>query len=172
MAYLCVTSIAGNATSALRHFIPMDICKFLHRRMCPCHMCVWSDLRVIKALTVFLPAPSVKPDPPSDVSVRQEEGQEMRMTVNWSLPISWMPHDHYYKLIYEIQYRPLKSSFWQVRAGRQIEFLSKHCWCVCVHFSHFSSSMHCWLFWPETIKHLSDVSVMCVHLDVFLYVPM
>ncbi|XP_031155135.1 interleukin-6 receptor subunit alpha isoform X2 [Sander lucioperca] len=81
MAYLCVTSIAGNATSALRHFIPMDI---------------------------------LKPDPPSDVSVRQEEGQEMRMTVNWSLPISWMPHDHYYKLIYEIQYRPLKSSFWQI----------------------------------------------------------
>uniref|UniRef100_A0A8C9YE85 Interleukin 6 receptor n=1 Tax=Sander lucioperca TaxID=283035 RepID=A0A8C9YE85_SANLU len=77
MAYLCVTSIAGNATSALRHFIPMDI---------------------------------LKPDPPSDVSVRQEEGQEMRMTVNWSLPISWI-------------------------------------------------SMHCWLFWPETIKHLSDVSI-------------
>uniref|UniRef100_A0A8C9YFY7 Interleukin 6 receptor n=1 Tax=Sander lucioperca TaxID=283035 RepID=A0A8C9YFY7_SANLU len=91
MAYLCVTSIAGNATSALRHFIPMDI---------------------------------LKPDPPSDVSVRQEEGQEMRMTVNWSLPISWMPHDHYYKLIYEIQYRPLKSSFWQVRAGRQIDDVS------------------------------------------------
>ncbi|XP_078109046.1 interleukin-6 receptor subunit alpha isoform X1 [Sander vitreus] len=81
MAYLCVTSIAGNATSALQHFIPMDI---------------------------------LKPDPPSDVSVRQEEGQEMRMTVSWSLPISWMPHDHYYKLIYEIQYRPLKSSFWQI----------------------------------------------------------
>ncbi|XP_059195157.1 interleukin-6 receptor subunit alpha [Centropristis striata] len=77
MAYLCVTGIAGNATSDLLHFIPMTI---------------------------------LKPDPPSDVSVRQEEGQETRMKVTWSLPISWKSHDNFYQLIYEIKYRPLMSS--------------------------------------------------------------
>ncbi|XP_034731133.1 interleukin-6 receptor subunit alpha isoform X2 [Etheostoma cragini] len=80
MVYLCVTSIAGNATSPLQYFTPMGI---------------------------------LKPDPPSDVSVQQEEGQE-RMRVSWNLPISWMPQDHFYKLLYEIKYRPLISSFWQI----------------------------------------------------------
>lgn len=79
MAYLCVTSIAGNATSDLMHFIPLGI---------------------------------LKPNPPSDVSVQQEEGQKTRMTVTWSLPISWKSQDSYYELIYEIKYRPLKSSFY------------------------------------------------------------
>ncbi|KAK5862288.1 hypothetical protein PBY51_017699 [Eleginops maclovinus] len=81
MAYLCVTSIAGNATSSLLSFMPLNI---------------------------------LKPDPPSGVSVRQEEGQAMRMTVTWSLPISWKSQDSFYELIHEIKYRPLKSfDHWQ-----------------------------------------------------------
>ncbi|XP_045901591.1 interleukin-6 receptor subunit alpha [Micropterus dolomieu] len=77
MAYLCVTSIAGNATSALLQFMPLDI---------------------------------LKPDPPSHVSVRQEEGQEKRLTVTWSFPGSWKRQDKYYDLIYEVKYKPLMSS--------------------------------------------------------------
>lgn len=78
MAYLCVTSITGNATSALLEFTP------------------WSIL---------------KPDPPSNVMVRQVEGHETRMTVTWNLPTSWKQQDNYYDLTYEIKYRPAKSSF-------------------------------------------------------------
>lgn len=80
------------------------------------------DLKHFEAkLTIFLPAPSVKPDPPSNVSVQQEEGQETKMKVTWSLPTSWKSHDNFYELIYEIKYRPLISPFEQdqVRAGRQ-----------------------------------------------------
>ncbi|XP_029308039.1 LOW QUALITY PROTEIN: interleukin-6 receptor subunit alpha [Cottoperca gobio] len=85
MAYLCVTSVEGNATSSLLSFIPLNI---------------------------------LKPDPPSDVSVRKEEGQETRMTVSWNLPKSWKSQDRYYELIYEIKYRPLKSSldYWQIQS--------------------------------------------------------
>uniref|UniRef100_A0A3Q3VT65 Fibronectin type-III domain-containing protein n=1 Tax=Mola mola TaxID=94237 RepID=A0A3Q3VT65_MOLML len=77
VAYLCVTSVAGNATSNLLTFTPMSI---------------------------------LKPDPPSNVSVRQEEGQEKRLKVTWSLPTSWKSHDYYYDLIYELKYRPLSST--------------------------------------------------------------
>ncbi|TNN75742.1 Interleukin-6 receptor subunit alpha [Liparis tanakae] len=88
MAYLCVTSIAGNATSALLHFLPLSI---------------------------------LKPDPPSDVTVQQEEGQEMRMTVTWSLPNSWKSQESFYVLNYEIKYRPLKSSLYhgQIQAVKE-----------------------------------------------------
>ncbi|XP_056299901.1 interleukin-6 receptor subunit alpha isoform X2 [Pseudoliparis swirei] len=88
MAYLCVTSIAGNATSALLHFLPLSI---------------------------------LKPDPPSDVTVQQEEGQEMRMTVTWSLPNSWKSQESFYVLNYEIKYRPLKSSLYhgQIQAVKK-----------------------------------------------------
>ncbi|XP_044216413.1 interleukin-6 receptor subunit alpha isoform X1 [Thunnus albacares] len=78
MAYLCVTNIAGNATSTVLTFTPLDI---------------------------------LKPDPPSRVSVRQEEGEEKRMTVTWSLPTSWKRQDTYYELIYELKYQPYTSSF-------------------------------------------------------------
>nr|QJI54763.1 interleukin-6 receptor [Siniperca chuatsi] len=89
MAYLCVTSIAGNATSNLLQFTPMNI---------------------------------LKPDPPSHVSVRQEDGWEMKMTVTWSFPTSWKSHDYYYDLMYEVKYKPLMSSIdhEQIKkAGRQ-----------------------------------------------------
>ncbi|XP_034409541.1 interleukin-6 receptor subunit alpha [Cyclopterus lumpus] len=88
MAYLCVTSIAGNATSALLHFLPLNI---------------------------------LKPDPPSDVGVQQEEGQEMRMTVTWSLPNSWKSQESYYVLTYEIKYRPLNSLLYhgQIQAMKE-----------------------------------------------------
>ncbi|XP_051261901.1 interleukin-6 receptor subunit alpha [Dicentrarchus labrax] len=76
--YLCVKSIAGNATSSLLHFTPLNV---------------------------------LKPEPPSRVSVRQMEGQPTRMAVTWGIPNSWKSHYHYYKLIYEIKYQPLKSSF-------------------------------------------------------------
>uniref|UniRef100_UPI0037E861DC interleukin-6 receptor subunit alpha n=1 Tax=Semicossyphus pulcher TaxID=241346 RepID=UPI0037E861DC len=76
-AYLCVTSIVGNATSSLLHFRPMNI---------------------------------LKPDPPSHVSVQQEVGQETRLKVTWSFPSSWKSQDSFYELIYELKYRPRKSS--------------------------------------------------------------
>ncbi|XP_076010038.1 interleukin-6 receptor subunit alpha [Genypterus blacodes] len=75
IAYLCVTSMAGNATSSVLRFKPLDI---------------------------------LKPDPPSDVRVRQEEGQERRMTISWSSPTSWKHQDAYYELMYELSYRPIK----------------------------------------------------------------
>ncbi|XP_041799252.1 interleukin-6 receptor subunit alpha isoform X2 [Chelmon rostratus] len=79
LAYLCVTSIAGNATSPLVDFTPLRI---------------------------------LKPDPPSNVSVRPVERQATRMKVTWSLPTSWKSQDNYYELIYEIKYKPLRSSFY------------------------------------------------------------
>ncbi|XP_070767679.1 interleukin-6 receptor subunit alpha [Enoplosus armatus] len=85
MAYLCVTSIAGNATSTLQHFIPLNI---------------------------------LKPNPPSRVSVRQEEGQEMKMTVTWSFPTSWKSQDSYYQLMYEIKYKPVTSSVYHEQIMR------------------------------------------------------
>ncbi|XP_031709335.1 interleukin-6 receptor subunit alpha [Anarrhichthys ocellatus] len=93
MAYLCVTSITGNATSALLHFLPLGI---------------------------------LKPDPPSYVTVRQEEGQEMRMTVTWGLPNSWKPQDNYYELIYEIKYRPNISSLYH----GQIQMVKKRSYTI------------------------------------------
>ncbi|XP_039974368.1 interleukin-6 receptor subunit alpha [Xiphias gladius] len=86
MAYLCVTSIAGNATSTLLPFTPLGI---------------------------------LKPDPPSDVKVKQEEGHETWIKVTWNFPTSWKPQDRYYELIYEVKYRPLKSSFYH----EQIEMI-------------------------------------------------
>ncbi|KAM7383469.1 hypothetical protein PAMP_003117 [Pampus punctatissimus] len=77
IAYLCVTNIAGNATSTVLTFTPLDI---------------------------------LKPNPPSGVSVQQEEGQESRMRVTWSLPTSWKHQDRHYELIYEIKYQPCSSS--------------------------------------------------------------
>ncbi|XP_068591420.1 interleukin-6 receptor subunit alpha [Cebidichthys violaceus] len=93
MAYLCVTSIAGNATSTLLHFLPLSI---------------------------------LKPDPPSYVTVRQEEGQEMRMTVTWGLPNSWKSQDRYYELIYELKYRPLISSLYH----GQIQMIKKRSYTI------------------------------------------
>lgn len=78
MAYLCVTSITGNATSSPQNFTPLRI---------------------------------LKPNPPSDVSVRQEEGHETRMTATWGLPVSWKSQDSYYELLYEIKYQPFSSLF-------------------------------------------------------------
>ncbi|GAA6220665.1 interleukin-6 receptor subunit alpha-like isoform X1 [Lates japonicus] len=77
-AYLCVSSVTGNATSSWIAFKPMDI---------------------------------MKPDPPSDVKVTQEEGHETWIKVTWNFPTSWKYEDRYYKLIYEVKYRPLKSSY-------------------------------------------------------------
>ncbi|KAM7420816.1 hypothetical protein PAMA_015164 [Pampus argenteus] len=77
IAYLCVTNIAGNATSTVLTFTPLDI---------------------------------LKPNPPSGVSVQQEEGQESKMRVTWSLPTSWKSQDRHYELIYEIKYQPCSSS--------------------------------------------------------------
>ncbi|XP_055358837.1 interleukin-6 receptor subunit alpha isoform X2 [Betta splendens] len=75
--YLCVTGIAGNATSNLLSFIPMQI---------------------------------LKPDPPSSVNVSQVERRQTFVRVTWSPPSSWKSHDNYYKLMYEVKYRPRQSS--------------------------------------------------------------
>ncbi|XP_067365183.1 interleukin-6 receptor subunit alpha isoform X2 [Channa argus] len=76
-AYLCVTSITGNATSHLLSFTPFSI---------------------------------LKPDPPSGVNVQQVEGYERVMRVTWYSPVSWKSQDSYFKLIYELRYKPLESS--------------------------------------------------------------
>lgn len=59
----------------------------------------------------------MKPEPPSDVAVRQEEGREKWMTATWGLPNSWKSQDRYYELIYEIKYRPLKSTLSHGQVG-------------------------------------------------------
>lgn len=116
-------------------------------------------------LDIFLPVPTVKPDPPSDVKVKQEEGHETWIKVTWNFPTSWKPQDRYYELIYEVKYRPLKSSFYheQVCTGRPtaerlvMAVLEHVCPTytvdLCVYFSGFSTPVHCWLFWPETITY-------------------
>lgn len=55
--------------------------------------------------------PTVKPDPPSNVTAWQMEGQETRMKVTWNLPTSWRHLSYFYKLSFELKYRPLMSSF-------------------------------------------------------------
>ncbi|XP_061574363.1 interleukin-6 receptor subunit alpha isoform X2 [Cololabis saira] len=80
-AFLCVTSILGNATSSLLYFTPLEI---------------------------------LKPDPPANVSVHQEKGRERRLRVTWILPNSWKERSDYYRLMYELKYRPLRSSSDQV----------------------------------------------------------
>lgn len=67
-------------------------------------------------LTLTSAPPTVKPDPPSNVSVWQVEGQETRMKVAWDMPSSWKPHKYYYRLIFELKYRPVTSlvHYWQV----------------------------------------------------------
>ncbi|XP_047453992.1 interleukin-6 receptor subunit alpha [Mugil cephalus] len=59
----------------------------------------------------FTPLGILKPDPPVNAIVRQEEGQPTKLKVTWSLPLSWKMEDGHYELIYEIKYRPSKSSF-------------------------------------------------------------
>ncbi|XP_070692203.1 interleukin-6 receptor subunit alpha [Pempheris klunzingeri] len=84
IAYLCVTSITGNATSALLNFTPLEI---------------------------------LKPDPPSNVWAGQEKGQNKKIVVTWSFPTSWKSQDSYYKLTYEVKYKPLQfSSYGQIIA--------------------------------------------------------
>ena len=101
---------------------------------------------------MVLPAPSVKPDPPSNVMVRQIEGHETWLKVVWSLPTSWKSADNFYELIHEIKYRPDKSPFHQeqVRAGRQTAgypmFLTLSP-CVSA-FLQFRSSVHRRLLCP------------------------
>ena len=68
-------------------------------------------------LTIFLPAPTVKPDPPSDVKIKQEEGHETQIKVSWNFPTSWKPQDRYYELIYEVKYQPLGTSFYHEQVG-------------------------------------------------------
>lgn len=62
-------------------------------------------------LTLTAAYPTVKPDPPSNVTAWQVEGQETRVKVTWNLPTSWKHHSHFYKLSFELKYRPLVSSF-------------------------------------------------------------
>lgn len=64
-----------------------------------------------KEANILLPVPSVKPDPPTNVAVREVEGEERWMKITWSLPSSWKSHDDFYDLIYQIKYRPTVSSF-------------------------------------------------------------
>lgn len=109
--YLCVTSIAGNAASSLTSFVPLEICKCARvKAHLAMSVCIFSLLNFETALTVFLPAPSVKPDPPSGVKVRKTAGRETYMKVTWNFPVSWKPEDFFFKLKYEIKYKPLTSS--------------------------------------------------------------
>ncbi|KAM9309316.1 interleukin-6 receptor subunit alpha isoform 2-T3 [Pholidichthys leucotaenia] len=55
----------------------------------------------------FTPLDILRPDPPSNVSVQQKEGQERRMKISWNFPLSWKQQDQFYYLIYEIKYRPV-----------------------------------------------------------------
>ncbi|XP_008285957.1 interleukin-6 receptor subunit alpha [Stegastes partitus] len=63
-------------------------------------------------LQQFTPLTILMPDPPSNVSVHQKEGQETWMQVTWNSPASWKQQDSHYHLIYELKYWPAKSSFY------------------------------------------------------------
>lgn len=65
----------------------------------------------VSEITLSVAAPTVKPNPPSNVVVQQAEGQETRMTVTWELPTSWNSQGNFFQLIFELKYRPLMSSF-------------------------------------------------------------
>lgn len=67
-------------------------------------------------LISFKPMQIIKPDPPYNVSVQQEKGLNRTLTVKWRPPYSWKFQDHFYALIYEIQYKPIKSSHFQTRS--------------------------------------------------------
>lgn len=102
----------------------------------------------------------------------------MMMVVTWSFPTSWKSQDSYYKLMYEIKYKPLRSSHEQVCASRPVScWVFMHAWqflsmSVCVYFSQFSSSMRCWLLGPETINR-QVMTVLCVFTCLsYLYVSM
>uniref|UniRef100_A0A669BAD3 Fibronectin type-III domain-containing protein n=1 Tax=Oreochromis niloticus TaxID=8128 RepID=A0A669BAD3_ORENI len=75
------------------------------------YMCVTSITgNVTSPLMYFTPLKLLKPDPPSNVTVRQEKGKKKRLTVSWNLPTSWKVQDNFYKLIYEVKYNPVKPS--------------------------------------------------------------
>ncbi|XP_022051712.2 interleukin-6 receptor subunit alpha [Acanthochromis polyacanthus] len=66
---------------------------------------------VTSNLLQFTPLRILTPDPPSNVSVHQKEGHQMRLAVTWNLPVSWKQQDSHYHLKYELKYRPSKTSF-------------------------------------------------------------
>ncbi|XP_069041359.1 interleukin-6 receptor subunit alpha isoform X2 [Lepisosteus oculatus] len=47
----------------------------------------------------------IKPDPPRNVSVWEEEGSSCRLRVRWAYPSTWK--NHFYKLKFEVQYQPV-----------------------------------------------------------------
>ncbi|XP_030604945.1 interleukin-6 receptor subunit alpha [Archocentrus centrarchus] len=75
------------------------------------YMCVTSiTANVTSDLMIFRPLDILKPDPPSNVAVRQVLGQERRLKVSWNLPTSWKMQDRFFKLIYAVKYYPVKPS--------------------------------------------------------------
>lgn len=104
--------------------------------------------------TLSVAAPTVKPNPPSNVVVQQEEGQETRMTVTWELPTSWNSQGNFFKLTFELKYRPLVSSlhYEQVRKRRRaVGFL---CF-LCVFTFHTHSVIQC-TFGCFILKHIQN----------------
>lgn len=67
----------------------------------------------------LMASPTVKPDPPSNVTAWQVEGHSTKMKVTWNLPTSWRHHGQYYKLSFELKYRPLMSSFQYEQVSNQ-----------------------------------------------------
>uniref|UniRef100_W5ML48 Fibronectin type-III domain-containing protein n=1 Tax=Lepisosteus oculatus TaxID=7918 RepID=W5ML48_LEPOC len=59
----------------------------------------------------------IKPDPPRNVSVWEEEGSSCRLRVRWAYPSTWK--NHFYKLKFEVQYQP-------VLEGEQFSVVSNH----------------------------------------------
>lgn len=108
MVFLCVSSILGSATSPPLYFRPLNICEWAY-------VCILVRLlQTEAALTVFVPHPSVKPDPPSDITAKQVEGSERKIEVTWNSPPTWKEKDLFYGLKYEIRYRQVTSAFEQV----------------------------------------------------------
>nr|XP_020462780.1 interleukin-6 receptor subunit alpha-like [Monopterus albus] len=70
----------------------------------------------------FTPWHILKPDPPSGVKVQQDEECETCLTVRWNLPITWKPQDKNYNLYYELRYKPLASSYYQVKLVKNDHF--------------------------------------------------
>lgn len=121
-------------------------------------------------LTPTTAHPTVKPDPPSNVTAWQLEGQETRIKVTWNLPVSWKHLSHFYKLSFELKYRPLNSSFHYEQVSN---------WSYSFHISEFFTAFPpftlspynaFFVFGPFVLKHSDQRIDVLLQIVLFVFV--
>ncbi|KAJ8354716.1 hypothetical protein SKAU_G00222830 [Synaphobranchus kaupii] len=69
-------------------------------------LCLTSITGNVTSPTIQIhPQNIIKPDPPTNVTVRAEEGMEHRLKVTWKYPLTW--RQSYYYLDFQLQYFPI-----------------------------------------------------------------